>query len=86
MDKGSPGGVNGLMWMTYATVVGIFILDLWLPVGIAPGVLYVASILLALWLPSDRSIFSVAFTCTLLTVLGFYFSPPETSVKPGAAA
>ncbi|VAX27268.1 Phytochrome, two-component sensor histidine kinase [hydrothermal vent metagenome] len=54
----------------------IFITDLYLPLGIAGGVPYVAVILWGLWLPSKRYILVCAIGCTALTILGYYFSPP----------
>jgi two-component system sensor kinase FixL len=54
----------------------IFITDLYLPLGIASGVPYVAVILWGLWLPSKRYILICALGCSLLTILGYYFSPP----------
>jgi two-component system sensor kinase FixL len=54
----------------------IFITDLYLPLGIAGGVPYVAVILWGLWLPSKRYILVCAIGCSALTILGYYFSPP----------
>jgi two-component system sensor kinase FixL len=54
----------------------IFITDLHLPLGIAGGVPYVAVILWGLWLPSKRYILVCAIGCSVLTILGYYFSPP----------
>jgi len=54
----------------------IFITDLNLPLGIAGGVPYVAVILWGLWLPGKKYILVCAIGCSILTILGFYFSPP----------
>ncbi|MBW2288621.1 MAG: hypothetical protein JRG90_12440 [Deltaproteobacteria bacterium] len=54
---------------------GIFVIDLELPLGVASGVPYVAVVLLALWSPDPRMPLYVAVGCSILTALGFAFSP-----------
>ena len=57
-------------------VVGIFLADIALPLGAAGGVLYVAAVMLTLWLPQPRLPLVVALISTVLTLLGFVLSPP----------
>ncbi len=54
---------------------GIFILDMFLPLGVADGVLYVALVLLGLWARNRHYILWGAIAGTFLTFLGFYLSP-----------
>ena len=56
-----------------ATVV--FVVDLFLPMGVAEAVPYVASVLIALRSPDKNDPLRLAGLCTLLTIIGFYFSP-----------
>ena len=53
----------------------IFAIDLQIPLGVAGGVPYIAVVLIASWSKDTRVIIYLAILCTLLTLLGFYFSP-----------
>jgi len=53
----------------------IFAIDLQLPLGVAGGVPYVAVILFSLWLNNYKYVISLAIICSILTLIGFYFSP-----------
>lgn len=60
-----------------AAVAGLlFAIDLFLPLGVAAGIPYVAVVLLAAWLPLPRMLLYVAALCSILTVAGGYWSPP----------
>ncbi|MEP0546946.1 MAG: PAS domain S-box protein [Rhodothermales bacterium] len=59
----------------------IFVVDLWLPLGIAGGVPYIAPVLLAMWLPDRRLIIAVAAVCSLLTGAGLWLSPPGAALS-----
>lgn len=67
-------------WIRYGSVAAliglIFAVDLQLALGVAGGVPYVAAVLLALWTRHRRAVLWVAVVCTLMTVLGYYLSPP----------
>ena len=67
-------GSNVLMAVVLLAA-GIFAIDLELPLGVSGGVLYVAVVLLALWYPDPRMPLLVALGCSILTALGFVFSP-----------
>jgi two-component system sensor kinase FixL len=54
---------------------GIFVIDLEVPLGVAGGVPYVAVVLLALWSPDPRMPLYAAIGCSILTLLGFAYSP-----------
>jgi GAF domain-containing protein len=56
-----------------ATVV--FVLDLFLPLGVAEAVPYVAVVLIALRSPDKNDPLRLAGLCTVLTVLGYSLSP-----------
>lgn len=53
----------------------ILMIDLSLPLGVAGGVPYVAVILVALGSADPRQAIGFAVVCSLLTIVGFYWSP-----------
>lgn len=53
----------------------ILMIDLSLPLGVAGGVPYVAAILVALRSASPHQAIGFAVVCSLLTIVGFYWSP-----------
>lgn len=59
--------------------IGCFLVDLWLPLGVAVGVLYLPSVLISAWSPWRHSIVVVAAISAALVVLGYFFSPPGPS-------
>jgi len=56
-------------------IFGTFIIDVWVPLGVAGGIPYVAPVLLAAFLPKRWTIFAVSTICSFLTIVGFYYSP-----------
>jgi PAS domain S-box-containing protein len=70
------GGEIRLLLLSAALAAGIFGLDLLVPLGVAGGVPYVAVVLLCLWLPWRACAFVFAALCSVLTLLGYFFSPP----------
>jgi PAS domain S-box-containing protein len=60
-------------------VLAIFIVDLWTPLGIAVGLLYIIPVWLTAW--SYRANFPaiLSICCAVLTVLGAWVSPPGSS-------
>ncbi|MGD9850713.1 MAG: GAF domain-containing protein [Nitrospirales bacterium] len=61
----------------------IFVLDLFLPLGIAEAVPYVAVVLIALRSPDKNDPLRLAGLCTILTIVGFGVSPPGTEAWIG---
>jgi hypothetical protein len=57
-------------------MVLIFIADLAVPLGVAMGVLYLGVVLLTIFLPSDADTIGVSMGGSILTILGFFYSPP----------
>lgn len=55
--------------------VGVLVLDLLLPLGIAIGILYVAILLPGLWYPNARLTVGLALSGSLLTITGYFLSP-----------
>ena len=53
----------------------IFVIDLQLPLGVAGGIPYVAVIIVSLWFKNQNYVISLAIICTILTLIGYYFSP-----------
>ena len=54
----------------------IFYVDLSQELGVTAGVLYVSLVLVALWARQKRYVWGAAVLGTLLTVLGYWLSPP----------
>ncbi len=60
-----------------AVVAGlIFAFDLLLPLGVAGGLPYVTLVLLGNWFPRISHLYVMAVVGTVLTILGFFLSPP----------
>tara|TARA_B100000614_G_C14544431_1_gene491549 strand:- start:1153 stop:1758 length:606 start_codon:yes stop_codon:yes gene_type:complete len=53
----------------------IFFADLYIPLGVAAGVPYIAVVLMSLWLPRKSFTLKVAIVSSLLTILGLIYSP-----------
>ncbi|MBE9529448.1 MAG: PAS domain S-box protein, partial [Proteobacteria bacterium] len=53
----------------------IFVIDLFLPLGVAGGVPYVAVILISLWSPQRSFTLYIAILCSALTIAGYTQSP-----------
>ncbi len=56
--------------------IAIFILDSFIPLGVAGGVPYILVVLVSLWSPRKRLPYYVAIGGSILTIIGFYSSPP----------
>ncbi len=54
----------------------IFFFDLSLPLGVAGGIPYVATVLIGIWLPKRWYTIGLAVLGSVLTGLGYYFSEP----------
>ncbi len=76
---GPPGSEQGIPAGHLAVLIGlaltIFALDLVTPLGIAGGVPFVALILAGWWLPRRSDIYVLAAAASILTGLGYAFSP-----------
>jgi PAS domain S-box-containing protein len=59
-----------------AAILGLIFLitDLYVPLGVAAGVPYVAVVLLALWLPSTKDVLVIAILSSTATIAGFLYS------------
>lgn len=53
----------------------IFLIDLNITLGIAAGVPYVATVLLGIWFSRRAETIAWALICTVLILIGYYFSP-----------
>jgi hypothetical protein len=66
-----------LALITVLIITGIFAVDLlFFPVGVAIAAVYVLPVLVALRSGQRTFVFLIAAACTVLTMLGFVFSPP----------
>ncbi len=54
----------------------IFYFDISMPLGVAGGVPYVFLVLLGIWCLKEKHIFALATAGTILTLIGYYMSPP----------
>jgi PAS domain S-box-containing protein len=56
-------------------IVGLFVLELQVPVGIEVWLPNVAVVLLSLWFPNRWQTYLTTMVCSVLTILGMFFSP-----------
>lgn len=75
VDGPLPMGIRRNLFCMFFSVA-IFYIDLQIPLGVASAVPYVAVILVALWAPQQKGLLFWTIVCSVLTLLGFYFSPP----------
>jgi hypothetical protein len=71
-------GENNIRTVIICSLLALAILgfDLLLPLGVAAGVPYIAVVLLSLRHEQRRFTVMMAVSCSLLTILGFFLSPP----------
>jgi hypothetical protein len=53
----------------------ILVVDLQIPLGVAGGVPYIAVVLVSLWSSSRKFTIVTAVICSILTMIGFFYSP-----------
>ena len=70
--------------LALALAIGIFATGLFLPLGIAAGIPYIAVILLASWSGWRHGVYSFAAATSVLTVIG-YFASPGYAAEPWVA-
>lgn len=64
------------LYFACGLLAGIILLfDLSIPLGVADGIPYIAVVLLSLYSPNNRFTILVAIICSVLVVVGFFFSP-----------
>ena len=61
--------------LAVALAVGLLLLDLSLPLGVAAGVPYVAVVILGWWLRRRNGVFLLATLASILTLVGLFLSP-----------
>ncbi|WP_394242289.1 response regulator [Vibrio astriarenae] len=71
--------VHLTIWLVLLSV-GIFLLDLTIPLGVAAGVPYVTVILASLASKNQNQTIIWATICTVLTLVGYYMSPVGSDV------
>ncbi len=64
-----------LFLLSIAVGAAILLFDLSVPLGVAGGVPYVALVMIGLWLPGQRYPVALAVVATVLTVVGYIYSP-----------
>ena len=67
----------GKIFIICMLLAAVFLaIDLVTPLGVADGTLYVAVVLLSLWGSNKWFTVLIATLCSILTVIGFFYSPP----------
>jgi len=70
-----------LLWLLVPLLlVFMFVTDIWTPIGPALPVSYIAGLLLVVALPGTREKILAAATCTILTIINYFLSPPMPDV------
>lgn len=72
--KSSPAWLVPLIILGTA---GMFLLDVWTPMGVAVPMLYVVPVYLASWLPQAWPMLALAAVTSVLTVAGIFLAPPD---------
>jgi signal transduction histidine kinase len=67
-------------WVSYSLCLVIFAIDISTPLGIADGILYAIPVLLSVNAMSKRHILWLGIATAVLTLAGFYLSPPNFNV------
>jgi hypothetical protein len=75
LHKNIPQWLCWLLLICLVLIIGIFLIDIFVPLGVAGGVPYVAPVLLAAFFPIKFGVFAVSMVCSLLTVGGMFYSP-----------
>lgn len=81
MEENSSNFGNPKSYMLPGLVVmcllgAVLAFDLMMPLGVAGGVPYIVPVMIGLWLPRRELVLYIALTGTVLTLCGYYFSPP----------
>lgn len=72
MTKPEQNTVLRLAGLAIAIAASVFVLDLWLPLGIAVPMMYVAPVVISLWSPQRWFTLITATAGTALTGLGVF--------------
>lgn len=74
-NEHKTNGMNFRVTLLLVFALLLFCLDLFLPLGIAHGVIYVGLILCTVWIPARKYIWISAILASILTILGYFLSP-----------
>ncbi|MBI1309221.1 MAG: PAS domain S-box protein [Proteobacteria bacterium] len=69
------GVARGLWWIPPILALLVFMFDLAMPLGVAAGIAYVPLVFCGLWFRRLHMTFVLAMMGTLLTIMGYMFSP-----------
>lgn len=76
-DEGSTRhSVTSLYGLCGVLMAVIFTMDLFIPLGVAVGVLYLVVVLLTLWPPNNKATLIIAMLSSFLIVAAFFYKPP----------
>ena len=64
-----------LIMVMLLAALSIFVLDVFVPLGMEDWIPYIAVVLVSVWLPSPWHVYATAALCSVLTVAGLFLSP-----------
>lgn len=80
-DENNSKWFGWLFPICLALIIGTFLIDILVPLGVAGGVPYVAPVLLAAFWPKKNVLLTVGIICSLLTVAGMLYSPEIDAIN-----
>jgi len=80
MSTNSNRQIVSTLALCVAVAAVVFVVDLYLPRGVAAGIPYIALVVLGLWLPWRGATLVLAAIATVLTVVGYFLSVPDGEV------
>ncbi len=75
LNKNNSQWFSWILLLCIVLIIGTFLIDVSVPLGVAGGVPYVAPVLLAGFFPRKFALFTVGIICSLLTMGGMLYSP-----------
>lgn len=70
-----PEGI-GMYLGVVVLIIGVFFVDVRMPLGFTPWLLYVIPLGLTFWAPHFYAPIVVTIACTILVLVGYFLSPP----------
>lgn len=74
-DTPSSTELSWILPLCILLIIAAFLIDLYFPLGVAGGVLYVIPVLISGIFQFRATIFMVGLICSILIIIGMYFSP-----------
>jgi hypothetical protein len=80
VEASTRHSLSGLYGFCGVLLAVIFVIDLFTPLGVAVGVLYLVAVLITLWTPHSKATLIIAMLSSLLIVAAFFYKPPVDSM------